>query len=167
MKKSLPITATAVGACAVLGSVASRDVDSAWYRALRKPAIQPPKLAFPVVWTTLYTDLALTSAVALDRYRSPGNGEHQAYVRALFLDLGLNAAWSWVFFKAHRLGPAVAVAGVLTVSSVDLVRRTWIADQRAGAALAPYAAWCGFATGLSAALWRRNGSWTYGPYPVR
>ena len=156
VKKTLPITATAVAVCAVLGSIASRDVDSVWYRTLSKPAIQPPKLAFPVVWTTLYTDIALTSAVALDRYRAPADGDQQAYGRALALNLGLNTAWSWVFFKAHRLGPAVVAAAALTVSSVDLVRRTWIADERAGAALTPYAAWCGFATALSAAIWRRN-----------
>ena len=107
MKKSLPLTAAAVTVCAVLGSVASRDVDSSWYRAL-------------------------------DRERHPQ--------RRLELDL----------FKAHKLGPAVAVAGALTLSSVDLVRRTWAANERVGLALTPYPAWCGFATVLSAALWRRN-----------
>ena len=156
MKKSLPFTAAAVAACAGLGSVATRQVGSAWYRALRKPRIQPPPVAFPVVWTTLYADLAVTSAFALDRLRAPADDQERGYAVALGVNLALNAAWSWVFFGFHRLGPSVLVAGALTVSSVDLVRRTADADERAAAALAPYAAWCAFATVLSAAVWRAN-----------
>jgi translocator protein len=156
VKKSLPFTAAAVAACAGLGSIASREVDSGWYRTLRKPRIQPPPVAFPLVWTTLYADIAVTSAVALDRLRAPADDEERSYAVALGLNLVLNTAWSWVFFRFHRLGPAVLVAGALTASSVDLVRRTTAADGRAGAALAPYAGWCAFATVLSAAVWRVN-----------
>lgn len=147
------MTGAAVAACAALGSVASRDVGSRWYRALHKPAIQPPPVAFPVVWTALYADLAATSALAIDRLPLE---ERRAYVGALATNLVLNAGWCWVAFKAHRLALAVPTAAVLTGSSVDLVRRTWRAEPRAGAALAPYAVWCAFATVLSAALWRAN-----------
>ncbi len=153
MGRTLIITSAAVAACAALGSVASREVGSLWYRALRKPAIQPPAAAFPIAWTALYADLAITTAVAIDRLPRE---ERPAYVRAFAANLVLNAGWCWVAFKAHRLGWAVPAAGVLAVSSADLVRRTGRVDQRAGLALAPYAAWCGFATVLSAALWRAN-----------
>lgn len=146
-------TGSAVAACVALGSAASREVDSSWYRSLRKPALQPPAVAFPVVWTALYADLAITSATAVDRL---SGDERAAYVRAFAANLVLNAGWSWVAFKAHRLGWAVPAAAVLAASSADLVRRTWRADERAGLALAPYAAWCSFATVLSAALWRAN-----------
>ena len=156
MSSTLLRTGAAVAACATLGSVASRDVGSAWYRGLSKPAFQPPPVAFPIAWTTLYADLALTSARALDAPHELDAGERDAYVRALAVNLVLNAGWSWVFFKAHRLDAAVVVAGALTASGVDLVRRTWRADPRAGAALAVYPGWCAFATVLSTALWRRN-----------
>ena len=153
MSRTLTTTGAAVAACAALGSVASREVGSRWYRALRKPAIQPPPVAFPIVWTALYADLAVASAVAVDRLP---RDERRAYVGAFATHLVLNAGWCWVAFKAHRLGWAVPTAAILAGSSVDLVRRTWRADPRAGAALAPYAAWCAFATVLSAALWRAN-----------
>ena len=153
MRTTLIKTGAAVAACAVLGSVASREVGSLWYRTLRKPALQPPAVTFPLVWTTLYTDLAITSAVAIDGLP---RDERSAYVGALAVNLVLNTGWSWVAFKAHRLGWAIPTAAVLAVSSVDLVRRTWRADERAGLALAPYAAWCSFATVLSAELWRVN-----------
>lgn len=149
--------AAAVAATAGLGSIGSRDVDSPWYAALDKPSFQPPGVAFPVVWTTLYTDIALTTGHALDRLEAAGRHEEAAaYRRALAANLAVNAAWSWVFFRWHRLGPAVGVAGLLALSSADLVRRTSRVSPAAGAALAPYPAWCGFATLLSADLWRRN-----------
>lgn len=149
--------ATAVAAAAGLGSIGSRDVESRWYADLEKPAYQPPGVAFPVVWTTLYTDIALTAGHALDRLEADGrHDEAAAYRRAHGANLALNAGWSWVFFRWHRLGPAVGVAGLLALSSADLVRRTGQVSPAAAAALSPYPAWCGFATLLSADIWRRN-----------
>jgi tryptophan-rich sensory protein len=59
--------ATAAGA----GSTASaKAVPDAWYSRLRTPPYQPPRAAFPAAWTTLYGDIAVTSAVALDRFRA-------------------------------------------------------------------------------------------------
>src|SRR6478735_9629957 len=50
------------------------DPDGGWYRSLRKPDWQPPAIAFPVVWTALYADLAVSSAVALDSGAGTGAG---------------------------------------------------------------------------------------------
>lgn len=148
--------AAAVAATAVLGSLASADVNSRWYAELDKPAIQPPGFVFPIVWTALYTDIALSSAVAIQRLQSQNRRSAAAYRQALALNLVLNASWSWVFFKAHQPLPAIAVAAALATSSADLARRAGKANRAAGTALAPYAAWCSFATVLTAAIWRRN-----------
>ncbi|MCW2809909.1 MAG: tryptophan-rich sensory protein [Friedmanniella sp.] len=156
MKRELTRTGLAVAATAALGSLASSDVTSTWYARLDKPPIQPPGPVFGIVWTTLYTDIAVTCALALDRLRETDPLGAVEFERFLAANLFLNASWSWVFFKAHRLPPAVLVAGALALSSADLVRRVARVDRRAGLALAPYAIWCSFATVLSAALWRRN-----------
>ncbi|MPV88972.1 tryptophan-rich sensory protein [Georgenia ruanii] len=153
---TLARTATAVVATAVAGSVAT-EPQSPWYLALDKPACQPPPAAFPVVWTALYADLALASAAALDELAAAGRpGEARAYRRALAANLVLNASWSWLFWRARRPWLAAAECAVLAASSAGLVRRAARARPGAAAALAPYAAWCGFATALSAALARRN-----------
>lgn len=155
-RRVLAATSAATVATAVLGSVASADVKSAWYGRLKKPAIQPPGQVFGIVWTTLYTDIAISSAVAIDRLQSTDPAAAKAFERALAVNLVLNASWSWVFFKAHRLAPAIGVAGALALSSADLARRAGQAERGAGWALAPYAAWCSFATALSTAIWSRN-----------
>jgi tryptophan-rich sensory protein len=147
----------AVAATAGLGGLASADVDGPWYSGLEKPSFQPPPVAFPIAWTALYADIALTTAHALDRLERSGRAEEAAaYRRARAANLAVNAAWSWVFCRWHRLGPAVGVAGLLAVSSADLVRRTARVSKPAAVALAPYPAWCTFATVLSGAIWRLN-----------
>ncbi|RIK15952.1 MAG: TspO protein [Acidobacteria bacterium] len=149
-------TSAAVAATAVAGAVAT-DPDSLWYRTLRKPDWQPPGPAFPAVWTPLYADIAVTSAVALDRLEAAGrHGERAAYRRALAVNLALNAGWSWLFWRSRRPWLAAAECAVLAVSSADLVRRTSRASRGAGLALAPYAAWCAFATALSTTIAVKN-----------
>lgn len=153
---NLAQTAAAVAATAVVGSAASSDTRSPWYLALDKPSIQPPAVVFPIVWTALYADIAVTGAAVLDRLDRDDPTEARAFRRALAANLVLNAAWSWVFFKGHHLPAATAVAGALAVSGGDLVRRAARTGRPRALALAPYAGWCTFATVLTAAIWRRN-----------
>lgn len=158
MKPSiLAATTVAVAAAAGAGSIASPKRVPAWYSRLRKPPYQPPGIAFPLVWTTLYGDIAATSAVAIDRLQAAGQPEAaRRYAAALGVNLALNAGWSWLFFRYHKLGAAALGAAALTVSSADLARRAAQADPKAGLALSPYALWCAFATVLAAHVWRLN-----------
>lgn len=156
-KSILGATTVGVAATAAAGSIASADATSRWYARIRKPAYQPPRAAFPTVWTTLYVDIAATSAVALDRFRATGRHDKaRGYAAALVLNLLLNAGWSWLFFRYRKLGAAAIGAAALTASSADLVRRTAEATPRGALALLPYPVWCGFATVLSTHIWRLN-----------
>lgn len=154
---ALAKTGAATAGAATAGSLASsRGANSRWFAGLRKPRFQPPEVAFPIVWTALYVDIAATSAVALERLDATDPEQSTAYARALAVNLVLNAGWSWVFFRAHRLAAAPVVAAALAVSSADLTRRTAAVHPGAGRALAPYPAWCAFATVLSGAIWWKN-----------
>jgi benzodiazapine receptor len=154
---TLAATTLAVAAAAGTGSIASPRRVPTWYSRLRKPPYQPPGAAFPVVWTILYGDIAATSAVAIDAFRTAGNPDKaRRYAAALSVNLLLNAGWSWLFFRYHKLGASALGAAVLTASSADLVRRTAQAKPQAGLAFSPYALWCAFATALSTHIWRLN-----------
>jgi translocator protein len=156
-KVTLAATTLAVSATAGVGSVASRASVESWYSRLRKPAYVPPNAVFPVAWTSLYTDIAATSAAAIDRLRAAGRHEEaRGYVVALGVNLILNAGWSWLFFKYHKLGASAVGAAVLAASSADLARRAALADPRAGAALLPYPLWSAFATAMSTHIWVLN-----------
>ncbi|OLT08142.1 hypothetical protein BJF77_02270 [Kocuria sp. CNJ-770] len=176
-------TSAQTAAAAAAGTAATaRGVDSTWYADLRTPALQPPPEVFPVVWTALYADLAVTSAAVLtelERRTCPGrHGLHdrggvirrpragdtpsaavrrrRGYRTALTVNLALNAGWSWVFFGKQDTALATVVAAALTASSADLARRAGQARPLLGAALLPYVGWCGFATVLSGRIHRLN-----------
>ncbi|MCV7257288.1 TspO/MBR family protein [Mycobacterium shimoidei] len=155
---TLAATAASVAATAVIGGLASRPaVRSPWYARLRTPSFQPPPQVFPVVWPTLYTDIALVSAPTIDQLRDRGQWRQaRAYRTALAVNLVLNGSWSWIFFNRHQLGAAAAVAAALTASSADLTRRAVAVRGVQAAPLALYPLWCAFATVLSTRIWLLN-----------
>ena len=130
--RTLTATTLAVAAAAGAGTVANLAQQPGWYARLRKPPYVPPDWVFPLAWTSLYTDIAATSAVAVDRLRTTGR---QRALRRYIVALG---------------------AGVLTVSTADLARRTADVAPRAGYALLPYPLWCTFAFLLSVRIWLLN-----------
>ena len=158
-------TGIAAATCEITGGLAS-GADSAnnsygpgslYYRVLRKPSWQPPGAVFPVVWTALYTDIAVTTGYALTELdERPDRREYDQLARALGANLVLNTLWTWLFFRWRRRLLGTIECAALAVSSIDLVRRVARVDRRAGAALAPYAAWCSFATVLSATITKLN-----------
>jgi tryptophan-rich sensory protein len=112
---------------------------------------------FPLAWTSLYIDIAATSAAAIDRLRAAGrHDEARNYAVALGVNLVLNAGWSWLFFRFRKLGLSAVGAAILTASSADLTRRTAQADLGTGAALLPYPLWSAFATAMSSHIWILN-----------
>jgi tryptophan-rich sensory protein len=141
---------------AVVGSIATTP-GSDWYRRLDLPRWQPPSIAFPVVWTGLYADIATTSAAVLtDLERQGRNVEARAYRRALGANLVLNAGWSVLFWRGRRPWIAALEAGALAASSADLARRTASSSAARRNRLLPYAAWTSFAAVLTGEIARRN-----------
>lgn len=154
--RTAAIVGAAVTATAVAGVITTRP-NTLWYRTLRKPAWQPPAAAFGPVWTLLYADIAVVSALHLsDRAEGFENDGRKSYAAALAANLVLNAGWSWAFFRSRNLPLATGVAVALAASSADLVRRVGVPRTQRGVVLAPYAAWTGFAAVLTNSLRRRN-----------
>ena len=149
---TLAKTAAGVAAAAAAGSLAATP-RSDWYRSLDKPRWQPPPAAFPVVWTSLYSLIAVAGARALDRLHGT---DRDSFRGAYAANLALNAAWTAVFFRARQPKLALLEILALDATNVLLLRRAWRADRTAALALLPYVAWTGFATVLNAAIAARN-----------
>ena len=148
--------AALVGGAALVGSLLTTP-DSRWYRRLDVPAWQPPPWAFPVVWTTLYATTTIAATATVQEMREHGREEEAAaFDRALAANMVLNAGWSGLFFRAHRLRVAAVECAVLAASSADLARRSGPTGGARTGVLAAYAGWCGFATALTVAIARRN-----------
>jgi tryptophan-rich sensory protein len=75
----------------------------------------------------------------------------------LFLaQLGLNFAWSWIFFRHHAIGAALVEVVLLWIA---IGAATLVFHRVAPATawlMAPYWAWVSFATVLNAAFCRLN-----------
>ncbi|SDN17871.1 TspO/MBR family protein [Actinomyces ruminicola] len=158
--KALLTTSALVAATAAVGTAAS-DPNGDYYARLTKPDWNPPNEAFPIAWTTLYTDIALTTGLTLaDLWEAAeitgSNKEAKRFLTATAANLALNGGWSWAFFRAKQPALSAVWSGVLAASSADLTRRVFKISKVRGMALAPYAAWTAFATALSCAVWKLN-----------
>lgn len=158
--KALVTTSALVAATAAAGTAGAQPKNK-YYKKLKKPEWNPPNEVFPVVWTALYTDIALTTGLTLADLWKAGeimgsNKEAKRFLTATVANLALNGGWSWAFFRARQPMLAAAWAGALAASSADLTRRVFKVSPARGAALSPYAAWTAFATALSGAVWKLN-----------
>ena len=144
----------AVAVVAIAGSMFTPSVDPVWYASLRKPSFNPPNWVFAPVWTVLYVLIALSAWLV---WRRAGWHGGRRALSWWFAQLALNAAWTPVFFGAHRIGLALAIIVGLLVA----ISGTILAFRRhhalAAAMLLPYLAWVAFATLLNASIWRLNG----------
>lgn len=146
-KKALATFLALVGAAAVAGSMAQPD---AWYESLVRPALAPPNIVFPIVWTALYVMMAVAA------WRVWKIAGVDAGVKAWGVQLALNALWSPIFFGRHAILAALVVIAALwlaiLVTTVLFFRR----DKAAGWLMVPYLAWVSFATYLNAAFLQLN-----------
>lgn len=154
--RNLALTGLASAASATAGAAATTP-DAGWYADADKPSWQPPPVAFPLVWTPLYADIALVTAAALTTLEGEGRNDEVADLRrSLVVNLVLNAGWSVLFWRVRKPWLAAGWCAALAVHSTGLARRVGAVDPSLGAALAPYPAWCGFATVLNADIARRS-----------
>lgn len=124
-----------------------------WYRLLKKPSFQPPDPVIPLAWTLIDGLLAVGAYRLLRAPRSP------ARTRALgwwALNVAMVGGWSALFFGRRSLPASTAAAAAMVGTGVAYVAQARSVDRPAAAAGLPFVAWLGFATVLTAALWRRN-----------
>ncbi|MGO4831549.1 TspO/MBR family protein [Rhizobiaceae sp. 2RAB30] len=142
-------------AASLLGQWATYPNLATWYAGLVKPAFNPPNWIFGPVWTALYLLMAYSVWRVLkvvDR-----DAERRNALALFFLQLALNAGWSWLFFALNS-----PLAGLLNiVPQFLLILATIVRFRRldlvAALCLVPLAVWVGFASVLNFEIWRLNG----------
>ena len=139
---------------AAAGGATTRRSVATWYPGLRKPSWTPPSQAFGPVWTFLYAQMAY-SAQRVARSSHPGRRRALAL---WWLQLGLNAAWTPVFFGARRTGAGAVVTCALLPAVAATGAASARVDRRAGLLYAPYLAWSTYAAALNVEIWLRNRS---------
>jgi tryptophan-rich sensory protein len=148
------IAVLAVVVASGLGQIATFPNLAPWYASLDKPAFNPPNWIFGPVWTALYALMAfaLWRILRLPA-RTPGRVAALAW---FFVQLVLNAVWSFAFFAAHNpllgLIDIVPQLAAIVITVVLFVR----IDRIAAACLVPLVLWVGFAAVLNYRIWVLN-----------
>ena len=120
---------------------------------LAKPSFNPPNWIFAPVWTTLFVLMAFSVWRIL---RLPRSSARVTALALFFIQLALNASWSWMFFAAHS--PPLGMINIvpqwlIIIATIVAFHRL---DKIAAWCLFPLAAWVAFAGVLNLAIWRLN-----------
>ncbi|KAH6608716.1 mbr family [Trichoderma cornu-damae] len=134
------------------------------YLDLKQPPLHPPPWVFGPVWTVLYGVMGYAAyraaKIGLSPASSPQVVQTTRHGMTIYtVQLGLNLAWMPLFFVARR--PAEATADIVALLGLNgYLAYLWgSVDGVAGWCQAPYLAWLGFATYLSAGAGHLN-DWT-------
>jgi len=134
------------------GIITATSVDT-WYQTLEKPPFNPPDWVFAPVWTALYILMGI-AAWRVWRLRS---FEVTGKALTVFaVQLGLNLAWSFLFFGFQRIDLALVEIVILLCTIITNMVMFWRIDRLAGLLFVPYAVWVTYATVLNASLWLLN-----------
>ncbi|MEM4663047.1 MAG: TspO/MBR family protein [Candidatus Diapherotrites archaeon] len=125
-----------------------------WYSTIKKPSFVPPNWLFGPVWITLYTLMGIALYLFLE-----SNIEKRKKDLALalfFVQLFLNAFWSFVFFGLES--PFLGLVCIITlwVSIVFTMFSFYKKAPKSAYLLLPYLVWVTFAMVLNYNIWVLN-----------
>jgi len=140
-------------AAAGLGGLVTTPNIPEWYAQLAKPAWTPPSWVFGPVWSCLYLMMAVSAWLV---WRKDGLTKAKLPIGMFAGQLGLNSAWSVLFFGLHSPFGAFVDIILLWVAIVATVAVFWHWSRWASLLLVPYLAWVSFAALLNLAMWRMN-----------
>ena len=123
----------------IVGSLASTNTGTdTWYLGLVKSNLNPPGYVFGIVWPVLYLLMGITI------WRT-----YSIIKNLFYVQLFLNAIWSWLFFSFHL--PLIALLDIWLLIFINLKILFLILkeDKLAAFLFAPYIMWLFFASYLN------------------
>ncbi len=123
------------------------------YAMVEKPALTPPDIVFPIVWTILFTLMGISAArvwIASDMKEK--NGGLLLYL----LQLSANFVWSILFFNFQAYGFAFFWILLLWVLILLMIIPFGKTDKIAAYLQIPYILWVTFAAYLNFMVWMLN-----------
>jgi benzodiazapine receptor len=127
-------------------SIGATNLPGPWYEGLVKPSLTPPNWVFGPVWTVLYLMMGWAAGLV---WWQVGFRRAKMALGLYLLQLGLNAAWSWLFFGWHQPGWALACIVLLGLAIVATIWAFGRISAVAAWLMAPYLAWVSFASCLN------------------
>ena len=123
----------------IVGSFASANTGTdMWYQGLIKSDLNPPGYVFGIVWPILYLLMGITAWRTFEIIKN-----------LFYVQLFLNAIWSWLFFSFHL--PLISLIDIwlLIYLNIKIVLNVLKIDKLAGLLYTPYILWLLFASYLN------------------
>lgn len=123
------------------------------YSTLPKPALSPPAIVFPIVWTILYALMGIGLARI---WLQPSSSERNMGLNLFWLQLFFNLMWSIIFFNFQAFGFAffwILGLWVLILAMIIVWNKV---DSLAAKLQIPYLLWVTFAAYLNYSVWMMN-----------
>lgn len=145
------VIALAVGGLSALVTSGSMDV----YSKINRPALSPPAILFPIVWTILFTLMGISAAIIWQfREKKPDDVRNSLVIYAV--NLVVNFIWSLIFFNMQAYLFAfiwILLLIAVIVAMIVLFRRV---SPLAAYLQIPYLLWVCFAAYLNLAIYLLN-----------
>ena len=129
----------AVILAAAIGSMASTSASTdSWYLLLNKSELNPPSYVFGIVWPILFILMMGSAFLAYKKVFS-----------IFIVQLFLNAAWSWLFFRFQM--PLIALLDIYLLIAINIyiLNLMYKENKLAFFLFIPYVVWISFASYLN------------------
>lgn len=146
------VTCIAVG---YLSGELTREGVQTWYTTIEKPSFNPPNWVFAPVWSALYVMMGLAAGLVWNRIDSQRPVVKKA-LTFFWIQLALNALWSYLFFGLHNPLLALIEIVLLWLMIYETFVQFGKVNKVASYLILPYLAWVTFATVLTASIWWLN-----------
>ena len=113
-----------------------------------KPALAPPAIIFPIVWTILY----ILIGFAAGNVAESNDLDKQTAIKLYFLQLLINVIWPIIFFKAEAIKFALFWLLLLIIVAGLTLKYFFSIRKKAGFLFLPYFLWLLFAFYLNFSL---------------
>ena len=152
-KKNIAKLIGSIAAChgaGGIGAIATAPKIATWYASLIKPDFTPPNAVFMPVWLTLYTLMGVAIYLVW-RKGLEAEGVKSAFI-FFWVQLGINAIWSIVFFGQESILGGVIIILSLWVLLLITIIKFFKISKLAGGLLIPYIAWISIASALNTSI---------------
>lgn len=123
------------------------------YGMAEKPPLTPPDIVFPIVWTVLYTLMAISAARV---WLTDNSRMRNRAVIIYALQLFFNFFWSILFFNFQAYGLAFLWLIALWILILLMLIQFYRIDKISGLLQIPYLLWVSFAGYLNFMIWMMN-----------
>ena len=136
-----------------LGAFFTSPEISGWYANIQKPSFNPPNWIFGPVWTILFTLMGISLWLTL---KSEDSAARKTALITFTVQLVLNSAWPFLFFKLHSPWAGLIEITFLWFAILFWILRTYSVSKSAALISIPYLAWVSFASFLNFWIWKLN-----------